>query len=95
MMNEQEKETYRQFVVDWKAEKYGSSHGVKKCLIENLTYRNSQLVNPEGILNLDRMNEGAPLYVIPVFMKPGKQLYVVSLPLPDGTVHYYSNQVIV
>jgi len=80
MMTELEKETYRQFIVDWKADKYGSSHGVKKCLIENLIYRNSQLVNPEGILNLDRMNEGALLYVIPVFMKPGKQLYVVSLP---------------
>ena len=49
-------------------------------MIENMIYRNSQLVNPEGILNLDRMNEGALLYVIPVFMKPGKQLYVVSLP---------------
>jgi hypothetical protein len=61
-------------------EYYSTSGGIKKCLIKNLGFRCPQLVNADIILEMDLPERSQQIYVIPMFMKPGKQIYVVQLP---------------
>jgi hypothetical protein len=74
-MNEKETQNYEKLVKMFKEDNYASAEGVKRCLVKNLTFRRPHLVNAELINTRD---ESAEIYVLPMFCKPGKQIYAIK-----------------
>lgn len=77
---------------------YATSENIKKSLLTYLTFRKPLLINSECILNLDKEKEGAQLeeiYVVPLFMKPGRQMYACSLPNGADEPSYYVSSLVV